>query len=245
CVGRARNVSERVGALKALYRLDQLLLVPDSAGRGDDEGLAQVLRELREATAQQQDTWLKYTSGNRAALEPFGKQATMLAERAQRLPQADIAAVLTRLNEVAPVLKAGAIPPSEAQSLEVATALLFIESSLENYARLGGDFPRQASAVVDRLGAVMKGEAVPAMDTVAGGLLDEMTRRAQEKLLVFQVGQEVQVNLQNIEAALDAFFRDSTTSPDLAKLPAQFTQVQGALMIMELSDAANLNAAVM
>jgi chemosensory pili system protein ChpA (sensor histidine kinase/response regulator) len=77
------------------------------------------------------------------------------------------------------------------------------------------------------------------------GLLDEMTRRAQEKLLVFQVGQEVQVNLQNIEAALDAFFRDSAKRPDLAKLPAQFTQVQGALMIMELADAANLNAAVM
>jgi chemosensory pili system protein ChpA (sensor histidine kinase/response regulator) len=245
CVGRARPVSERIGALKSIYRLDQLLNAPDRAGRGDDEGLAQLLRELRDTTAQQKDTWLKYTSGNRAALEPFGKQAASLAERSARLPQADIAAVLARLNEVAPALKAAAIPPSEAQSLEVATALLFIESSLENYARLGTDFPRQAQAVVDRLGAAMKGESIAPMDTMAGGLLDEMTRRAQEKLLVFQVGQEVQVNLQNIEAALDAFFRDSAKRPDLAKLPAQFTQVQGALMILELGDAANLNAAVM
>src|SRR6185503_6890631 len=130
-------------------------------------------------------------------------------------------------------------------SLEVATALLFVESSLENYSRLGSDFARQAQAVVRRLAAAMSGEAVAPIDTSAGGLLDEMTRRAQEKLLIFQVGQEVQVNLQNIEQVLDGFFRDSAKRPDLAKLPAQFSQVQGALMIMELHEAANLNAAVL
>src|SRR6185503_8830751 len=130
-------------------------------------------------------------------------------------------------------------------SLEVATALLFVESSLENYSRLGSDFARQAQAVVRRLAAAMSGEAVAPMDTIAGGLLDEMTRRAQEKLLIFQVGQEVQVNLQNIEHALDAFFRDNAKRAGLAALPAQFAQVQGALMIMELQDAAALNAAVM
>ena len=54
------------------------------------------------------------------------------------------------------------------------------------------------------------------MDAIEGGLLDEMTRRAQEKLLVFQVGQEVQVNLQNIEQALDAYFRDPAKRAELA-----------------------------
>jgi chemosensory pili system protein ChpA (sensor histidine kinase/response regulator) len=106
---------------------------------------------------------------------------------------------MARLAEVAPALKARAIPPSEPQALEVATALLFVESALENYFRLGGDFPRQARTVTERLKSAMAGEPLPPMDQIEGGLLDEMTRRAQEKLLVFQVGQEVQVNLQNIE----------------------------------------------
>ena len=92
----------------------------------------------------------------------------------------------------------------------------------------------------------MAGEALPPMDAIEGGLLDEMTRRAQEKLLIFQVGQEVQVNLQNIEQVLDAFFRDNAQARASSRaLPAQFAQVQGALMIMELHDAAALNAAVM
>ncbi len=245
-VGRASAVSERIGLLKQVYRLEQLIAVPDRGVRGsDDEALGTLLREVRELTAQQKDTWLKYTSGNRAALEPFGKQAILLAERAGRLPNRDIHAVLQRLTEVAPALRAKAIPPSEAQSLEVATAMLFLESALENYFKLGADFARQAKTVTERLKSAMAGEQLPPMDAIEGGLLDEMTRRAQEKLLIFQVGQEVQVNLQNIEQALDAFFRDAARRPELAALPAQFAQVQGALMIMELHDAASLNAAVM
>jgi chemosensory pili system protein ChpA (sensor histidine kinase/response regulator) len=244
-VGRAKPVSERITMLKEAYHLEQLLAVPDASRTADDEQLSAVVRELRELTAQQKDTWLKYTSGNRAALEPFAKQAAVLAERAGRVTNADIRNVFTRLNEVAPALKAKSIPPSESQALEVATALLFIESALENYLNLGADFSRQAQTVAQRLRGAMAGESLAPVETIAGGLLDEMTRRAQEKLLVFQVGQEVQVNLQNIEQVLDGFFRDPEKRGEIAALLGQFAQVQGALMIMELMDAAALNAAVM
>jgi chemosensory pili system protein ChpA (sensor histidine kinase/response regulator) len=247
-VARSRPVSERVVMLKDAFRLEQLVAVPDRGLHGpdaDDEHLNGIIREVRELTAQQKDTWLKYTSGNRAALEPFGKQAVVLSERAGRLPNRDIHTVLFTLTEIAPMLKAKAIPPSEAQSLEVATAMLFVESALENYFRLGADFARQSKTVTSRLKSAMAGEALAPVDRIEGGLLDEMTRRAQEKLLIFQVGQEVQVNLQNIEQSLDAFFRDPSKRGELAPLPAQFAQVQGALMIMELHDAASLNAAVM
>ena len=244
-VGRSRPVSPRIAELKAAYRLDELLAAPPSSlGEAPDEAISALVRELRELTGQQKDTWLKYTSGNRAALEPFGKQALALADRAALLPRRDLQQVFVRLADVAPMLKSRAIPPSESQALEVATALLFIESALDNYFRLGSDFERQSRTVSDRLKAAMAGESVPPMDTIEGGILDEMTRRAQERLLVFQVGQEVQVNLQGIEQALDAFFRDAAKREELKGLPAQFAQVQGALMIMELEAAAGLNAAV-
>src|SRR4029453_3515143 len=114
------------------------------------------------------------------------KQAIVLSERAGRLPNRDIHAVLYAITEVAPVLRAKAIPPSEAQALEIATALLFLESALENYFKLGADFARQAKTVAERLKSAMAGETLPPMDAIEGGLLDEMTRRAQEKLLIFQ-----------------------------------------------------------
>jgi len=244
-VGRSRPVSERISMLQSVYHLEALLAAPALVPGADDEQLAALLRELRELTAQQKDLWLKYTSGNRAALEPFAKQAIAIRDRAASLPREDIPAIFARLADVAPALKAKAIPPSEAQALEVATALLFIESALENYLNLGPDFARQAQVVANRVRGVMAREALDPVDTIAGGLLDEMTRRAQEKLLIFQVGQEVQVNLQNIEQVLDGFFRDASRRGELAALLGQFAQVQGALMIMELMDAAALNAAVM
>ena len=244
-VGHARAVSARIQVLKTAYRLEALLAVPEGTRNGDDEHLLALVRELRELTSQQKDTWLKYTSGNRAALEPFGKQAVVLAERATRLGNAEIQRVLATLSEVAPGLKARAIPPSEAQSLEVATALLFIETALENYSKLGADFAHQAQTVATRLQGAMAGESLAPVDAAHGGLLDAMTRRAQEKLLVFQVGQEVQVNLQGIESVLDGFFRDAARRPEVASVIPQFAQVQGALMIMELNDAAALNSAVM
>ena len=244
-VGRSRPVTQRIAGLKAAFRLEEILATPRPLqGDETDEALSALVRELRELTSLQKDTWLKFTSGNRAALEPVGKQALALVDRASHLPRRELQVVFQRLADVAPTLKARAIPPSETQALEVATALLFIESALENYFRLGSDFERQARAVSERLKAALAGEAVPPMDTIEGGILDEMTRRAQEKLLVFQVGQEVQVNLQGIEQALDAFFRDASRRDGLRALPDQFAQIQGALMIMELDAAAGLNAAV-
>ncbi len=244
-VGRSKALTPRIAALKATFRLDGLLAAPPKpAGGAADEALGALVRELRELTGQQKDTWLKFTSGNRAALEPFGKQALVLVDRGAQLGRRDLQPVFLRLADVAPMLKARAIPPSESQALEVATALLFVESALDNYFKAGVDLERQAKTVSDRLRSAMAGEAVPPMDTIEGGILDEMTRRAQEKLLIFQVGQEVQVNLQGIEQVLDAFFRDPAKRDDLRGLASQFAQVQGALMIMELDQAAELNAAV-
>src|SRR6185437_10757034 len=90
-IGRAGAVSDRITQLKEVYHLERLLQVPERAARGaGDESVAPLVRELKDLTTQQKDAWLKYTSGNRAALEPFGKQALVLAERAAKLPNRDI-----------------------------------------------------------------------------------------------------------------------------------------------------------
>ena len=45
-----------------------------------------------------------------------------------------------------------------------------------------------------------------------------MSKRAQERVLLAQVGREIQVNLRHMEQVLDAFFRDNTKRADLATL---------------------------
>lgn len=239
-IGRSKSQTERLRKIRELYRLDDLLAVPESAGdAGADEGTKAVVRALREQVQAQKDNWLKFTGGNRAAIEPYVAQAENLYRTSQRQTNANFTQLVQALGAVGAHLKKALAPPTEAQALEVATAFLFLESSLENYFKLTADFPRQAANIVERLKAAMSGSAAPEADP--GTLVDSMTKRAQERMLLYQVGQEVQVNLATIESTLDNFFRDPNKMAELASLPPLFSQVQGALAILELDEAAALN----
>ncbi len=241
-IGKSKAQTERLRKIRELYRLEELLAVPESAGESHaDEQLKSVIRALRDQVQAQKENWLKFAGGNRSTLESYVTQAETLYKTAQQQPNRDITQLIQALGAVGAHLRKVQGPSSEVQSLEVATAFLFLESSLENYFRLTAEFPLQANNIVLRLKAAMTGAALPAIEGGANALMDNMTKRAQERMLMFQVGQEVQVNLTTIEGALDAFFRDAQKTAELLTLPPLFSQVQGALTILELDEAAALN----
>ena len=241
-IGKSKAQTERLRKIRELYQLDELLALPDSIAETQaDDQLKGVVRALRDQVQTQKDNWLKFAGGNRSTLETYVTQAELLFRTAQQQPNKDITQLIQALGAVGAHLRKIQGPSNETQSLEVATAFLFLESSLENYFRLTAEFSVQASNIVARLKAAMTGAALPAIGGGANALMDDMTKRAQERMLMFQVGQEVQVNLASIEAALDAFFRDAQKTADLATLPPLFSQVQGALTILELDEAAALN----
>ena len=196
---------------------------------------------MRDQVQAQKDNWLKFAGGNRSTLETYVSQAESLYRTAQQQPNRDIAQLVQALGAVGAHLRKTQSGASEMQSIEVATAFLFLESSLENYFRLTIDFAAQSATIVSRLKGAMTGAELPAIEAGANALMDDMTKRAQERMLMFQVGQEVQVNLTTIENALDGFFRDSQKTGELSSLPPLFSQVQGALTILELDEAAALN----
>ena len=241
-IGRSKAQTERLRKIRELYRLDALLALPESAGESSgDEQLKSVVRALRDQVQAQKENWLKFAGGNRSTLETYVTQAETLFKTSQQQPNKDITHLVQALGAVGAHLRKVQGASSEIQSLEVATAFLFLESSLENYFRLTAEFPLQANNIVSRLKAAMTGAPLPAIEGGANTLMDDMTKRAQERMLMFQVGQEVQVNLTTIEGALDTFFRDTQKTAELANLPPLFSQVQGALTILELDEAAALN----
>ena len=121
--------------------------------------------------------------------------------------------------------------------MEYATALLLAEIAFENYASLSPDFPKQVDAMLARLDAARAGRP-----TAASGapMLDEMSKRAQERVLLAQVGREIQANLRHMEQVLDAFFRDNSKRAELATLAKDSQQIRGALRILGLDDADRL-----
>jgi chemosensory pili system protein ChpA (sensor histidine kinase/response regulator) len=241
-IGKSAATTERITSIRQLYRLDSLLALPDQVRDGStDEKLTIVLRGLRDRLQSLKDHWLKFSSGNRPALEPFYLEGEALDRESQQQPNKDLSQLFHMLAMAGAHLRKSQSPLTEAQGLEVATALLFAESALENYFRLSPDFGTQVASVNARVKGSMTGAVLPALDPNANALMDDMTRRAQERMLMFQVGQEVQVNLSTIETALDGYFRDASKTSELSPLLPLFSQVQGALAILELDEAAALN----
>ena len=240
-IGKSKASTERVREIRALYRLDELLAAAPEQENASNETVRTLVRSLRDEVQSAKENWLKFTSGNRASLEAFALQGEAIARHAQQLPNAGMAELLRVLGLVGPHLQKTGQPANETQALEIASALLFVESSLENYARLSAEFGTQAKAVVGRIKGAMSGTTLPVLDTSTHALMDDFTKRAQERLLIFQVGQEIQVNLSTIEATLDGFFRDPVKTTELASLSALFAQTQGALAILEMNEAAALN----
>ena len=118
--------------------------------------------------------------------------------------------------------------------MEYATGMLLAESALENYASLTPEFPKQVEAMLARA-SMRRAFGRPLAGAAAAPLLDEMSKRAQERLLLAQVGREIQANLRHMEQVLDAFFRDSSKRAELSTLAKDSQQIRGALKILGLA----------
>ena len=192
------------------------------------------LRDARELLNAAKDAWLKFTSGRPENLPKLKQTLASVHKHAAEVGNGALmkltAALVERLNKLPQSI-------SEPFAMEYATGILLAESAFENYASLSQDFPKQVEAMVARLGNAQLARAA------AGGaapLLDEMSKRAQERVLLAQVGREIQTNLRHMEQVLDAFFRDSTKRGELATLTKDSQQIRGALRILGLDDAERL-----
>lgn len=215
--------------IQSAYRLSNLVPTTDqlrALGRTPHET---ALRRLREAVDGAEDQWNRFCSGAASALNPFVDQARQSVSLASELGQPDLTRLAGGLVVAANWLAEDPSRHSDGVAMEVATVLLLIQTALENYNRLGADFTQQVNLMVDRLRVCIDG-GVPSETDIP--LLDEMSRRAQERLLMSQVAREIQSNLGQIEQALDTYFRDTSKRPDAASLEAPLRQISGALTIL-------------
>jgi len=224
-VATAQGGSGLVEQVKQTYLLDAL--VP--ARTGDIEPLRPVLRAMRDALTAAKEAWNRFCAGAAVALPQFHDNAVVLASKGGGLINNHLARLVAGIAEVAQWLRKDPLKQNDATAMEIATALLLAENALENYEQLGADFPQQVEAVIGRLAALMRGEALEALSTP---LLDEMSRRAQERLMMSQVAREILNNLAQVEQALDAFFRDTSRREELAALSGPLKQIEGALIIL-------------
>ncbi len=227
-------VGPQVQAVQRTFKLSGLIPSAEVLS-ADVVRLQPLLREAREQLAGAKDSWLKAASGRAENLPKLKQTLASVHAKAAEIHNGALmkltAALVERLD------KMPATEVSEPVAMEYATALLLAESAFDNYSNLSGDFPNQVDAMLARLDAARAGRP-----SAGGGvpMLDEMSKRAQERVLLAQVGREIQANLRHMEQVLDAFFRDNSKRAELAALAKDSAQIRGALRILGLDDADRL-----
>ncbi|HYT85738.1 MAG TPA: Hpt domain-containing protein [Burkholderiales bacterium] len=238
-VARARPASERVREVQEAYHLSQTIPTADSDGAAAAELPA--LKSAREHLTHAKDAWNKFASGNPPSLLAFRDSASALKDSAGQLGNADLAALAGEVAGLAAWLSSNRERMSEAVALEGATALLLLENALAGFATLSGEFAQQAQLLCSRLKDCVLGKLRRTAPEIP--LLDEMSRKAQERLLMSQVVSEMQANLRSVEQVLDAFFRDTAKRDELAALDKPVRQLLGALEMLGESRARDTLAA--
>ena len=227
-VAIAGPAGDHAASVRAAYRLDQLL--PPAAGTAPELAPRQALLDAgREQVAQCIEAWNRFSAGTAAALPQFHDRVRALAEHVGLLGQADLTALAGRMLDTADALRKAPLRHSDALALEMATALLLMDNALAGFQYLGQEFTAQATVIGQRLAAALQGEPMAALELP---LLDEMSRHAQEKLLLSHVAREIQANLAIIEQTLDAYFRDPGKAGELPGLSKPIKQIDGALTVL-------------
>jgi chemosensory pili system protein ChpA (sensor histidine kinase/response regulator) len=228
-------VGPQVQAVQRAFKLSGLIPTMETIAT-DVVGLQPLVREAREQLAGAKDTWLKFASGRAENLPKLKTTLTSVHTKAAQMKHGALMKLTSALVERLDRMPTGV---SEPLAMEYATALLLAESAFENFTSLSAEFPQQVDQMISRLDAARSGRAPS-----GGGapMLDEMSRRAQERVLLAQVGREIQTNLRHMEQVIDAFFRDNSQRADLATLTKDSTQIRGALKILGLDEAERLLA---
>jgi len=229
-------VGPQVQAVQRAFKLSGLIPSAEVLS-ADVVRLQPLLREAREQLAGAKDAWLKAASGRAENLSKLKQTLASVHAKAAEIHNGALMKLTAALVERLEKMPSSGV--SEPVAMEYATALLLAESAFENYSNLSPDFPKQVDAMLARLDAARQG-----LPSAGGGvpMLDEMSKRAQERVLLAQVGREIQANLRHMEQVLDAFFRDNSKRAELAALAKDSAQIRGALRILDLDDADRLLA---
>ena len=226
-VAVASPATPLIREIQSTYRVESLIPTADSALEASSHKPR--LRALRETLGEAKDAWNRFGAGTAVALPQFEEKIQSLRNDIDALIRPDFAALVRTVFDITQWLRKDPLRHSDRVAMEMATALLVLETGLEQFAQPGSDFTQQGATMAARLTALQRGEVSL---SEPAPLLGELSRRAQERLLLSQVAREIQASLGQVEQALDGYFRDPARHADLAQLDAPLKQVEGALAIL-------------
>jgi len=221
----------RLAAVRAAWNLARRAPVDYLAtqlGRFDPVLIAQA----RKRVAAAKESWSAVAGDELHRLATLNEQFHLVGESLKRLYPGGERLGQALAGAASQTAASGAAPPPEL-AMEVATAVLYLEASLE-----AGEFdhPAQAERVrrlAERIVRVQAGQAPDALEA----WMEELYRRVSDRQTMGSVVQELRGSLTEAEKAIDAYFRQPTAREPLHAVPALLNSMRGVFSVLGLDHA--------
>ncbi len=235
-IANSRDGSERISQVKQSFNLTGLIPSTRSLVLADAE-VRQANRQALNLLNMAKDDWTRLTSGNIDSLMHFQVRADELLATSHKISLPALQPLIREIHHIAIEYRSIAPERLAQVQIEVATALLLIQSALEQYDEASEDLASQINVMTQHLQAIAW-TAQGDESTVDLPLLEQISRQAQERSTMAQVVLEIQHNLHRTEEILDNFFRseprDHTSLGDLIR---PLHEMDGAFRILQWNDA--------
>ena len=197
-------------------------------GRFDPAVVAQAKKRVVAA----KESWSAVAGGELHRLSTLNEQFHLVGESLKKLYPAGDKLAQSLASVAAHAVSSGAAP-QPAVAMEVATAVLYLEASLED---AEFDHPAQAERVrrlAHRVASVQGGAEPEALEN----WMEELYRRVSDRQTMGSVVQELRSALTEAEKSIDAFFRKPAAREQLHPVPGQLNAMRGVFSVLGLDHA--------
>jgi chemosensory pili system protein ChpA (sensor histidine kinase/response regulator) len=231
-IARSHTVNETVEQIKQSFDLDTYL--PEARPLPPGETAA-LLDNMRAQLAVANESWEQCTLNDRAACPRFAAQTEQLHALSEQLDRNTLQFLCKQIHATAQHVET----PEHAQaiSMDMAMALLLLDSGIEHYQHLGSGFHEQARLLAARLHEALLRHPED-RDKLAS--LVSLYCEMEQREVMAPLAVEMQNNLQHIEQTLNAFFGNAAKRAELLQVNRLLSQVQGGLHILSLDIAEQL-----
>jgi chemosensory pili system protein ChpA (sensor histidine kinase/response regulator) len=226
------GAAPRLDAVRSAYGLSQLVPVDYEEarlGRFDPALVVQARKRVNGA----KDAWSAVAGGELMRFNGLAEQFSLVGDSLHKLQPGGEALAAALQDAVEHTIVADAAPPP-ALAMEVATAMLYVEASLET---AEFDHPEQQTRVRRLAERVAQAQA----GGNAGPLepwMEELYRRVSDRQTMGSVVQELRASLTEVEKHIDPFFRKPDDRNVLIPVPGQLAAMRGVLSVLGMDAAA-------
>jgi len=238
-ISRSESASQRISDIKSSYTWPGQTADQDTLTFEQSETLRPVLDRLRSTLMQANDIWREFCAGHQDSLVSLLEYIDWLNHQAQQTECPPLVKLIDAIDSTVTYLHDHPQDASEELAMEMATALLLVESIIDNFNKPPPDLSQQVDVIATRLRGITAGD-INVSELLRAPAFTVLESKSQEKELLVQVAQEILTNLGQIETILDKFFFERAKHAELSVLPGLFKQVSGALVMLDLERAHTL-----